>query len=104
MEHWVTITISESDEAFTMPIFDALVDQHPEVGPVMDRAAPDGPTHYTMGLDAGDAHDASAMAVDMFRRALNSCGAVDAAGTRIIDLHAEVAPGDERPESELQTA
>lgn len=104
MEHWVTITIPESDEAFTMPIFDTLVHQQPDARPVMDYAGPQGPTHYTLGVEAGDVPAASDLAVGMFRGALEACGAGHSPGARIIDLHAEVAPEDESPQPELQTA
>jgi hypothetical protein len=104
MEHWVTITISESDETAAMLIFEALADEHPETSPVMDSAAPSDPTHYTLGVDADDAHHASALAVRLLREALETCGVAGAAGSRIIDLHAEVAPGDESPQPELQSA
>ena len=105
MEHWVTITIPESAENFTMPIFDALVAAHPEAGAVMDHAAADGPTHYTVSVDADDAQRASAVAGAMFQAALSTCRAAGAGGARIIDLHAEVAPDEgERPSHELQRA
>jgi hypothetical protein len=87
-----------------MPIFDALVDQYPDARTVMDIALAEGRTFYVLGVDADDAHDASATGVRMFRAALTTCDALDAPRARIVDLHAEVVPDDERPKSELQTA
>jgi hypothetical protein len=104
MEHWVTIAIPETSESFVMPIFEALVEQCPDARTVMDIAVAEGRTHYTLGVDAADAHDASAAAVRMFRASLASRHLLDASGARIIDLHAEVAPDDERPKSALQPA
>jgi hypothetical protein len=104
MEHWVTITIPEADEAFTLPIFDAVMALHPTTDPVMDYEAPAGPTHYTLRVRAADAREASAAAGEIFREALARCGRSDAAEARIIDLHAELAGDDERPSTELQSA
>jgi hypothetical protein len=105
MEYRVTIAIPESNERLTVPIFEALLKESPEVGPVMDYAMPDGPTHYTMGLDTADAHAASEAVVDIFRRAVDGCPAAHGADVTIIDLHAERVPDWELEESsELQTA
>jgi hypothetical protein len=98
MEHWVTITIPELDEARTLSIFDALVRQQPNVAPVMDRALPSGPTHYTLGLDADDAPSASTAAVAIFRNAVEALGVTDARATTIVNLHAELAPEPELEE------
>jgi hypothetical protein len=104
MEYWVTIAIPAADEAFAVPIFEALIDEHPEVGPVMDLQLPDGPTSFVMGFDAPNPLTASGEILEIFRGAVTSCGKVDAPEASIVDLHAELAPEEELDEPELQTA
>jgi hypothetical protein len=104
MEYRVTIDIPSADEAFALPIFEALMRAHPEVGPVMDLQLPDGPTSFLMGLDAKNSLAASSAILTIFREAVATCGKSDAAEASVIDLHAEVAPADELEEPRLQTA
>jgi hypothetical protein len=103
MEHSVTIAIPKTSEEFVMPIFDTLVDQYPDARTVMDVALAEGRTYYVLGVDADDAHDASAAAVRMFRDSFGRHYTLDEPGTRIVDLHAQIASGDELSESALQT-
>jgi hypothetical protein len=105
MEHRVTIAIPEADERLAAPIFEAMMREHPEVGPVMDLQFPDGPTTFLMALDAADPHAAILTVVDHFRAAVGSSGVSEMANTTIVDLHAERVPDSELEDrTEFQTA
>jgi hypothetical protein len=104
MEYWVTIDVPASDNAFGVSIFEELMSSHPEVGPVMDLQLPSGPTSFVMGVEAPNSLAASSTALSVFREAIANCGHADAEEASVIDLHAELAPDEERDTPELQTA
>jgi hypothetical protein len=104
MEYWVTIAIPNVEEAVAESVFEALTRKNPETRAVMDIELGSGRTTFVLGIEADDPLAASSVGVEVFGEALAGAGADRPPSVNIIDLHAELAPDDELPRSELQTA
>src|SRR3954451_15857434 len=104
MEYWVTIAIPNVEEALAEAIFEALIHEDAESGAVRDIELASGRTTFVLGIEGDEPLGGSSVGGELFGEPLAGAGTHRSGRVKIIDVHAEFAPADELPRSELKTA